>query len=162
MRLLSLFFVSIFFFSSCDEETNSTDVVIFKGITTTDFQGVVISADPDDWKLYEHWINKESALFNEKYVNVCDTINNQYAAISFPNPCNGAFILHFDKPDSCRLAYRLVDKNFKVLRTNDSVYADLLYINLLSDSLPAGIVRMYYKFYGQGCELRGHGDIQIE
>jgi hypothetical protein len=48
-----------------------------------------------------------------------------------------------------------------VLLSQDSVFSngiafDLNYLNIRNDT-----VRIYYKFLGQDCELKGHGDILI-
>ncbi len=144
-----------------DTTDTTTDVIVFKGIRVTDTNGKVYENDLSDWTLTEAWTDKENSLFVEKKVNLCDTSNSIYGISSYPNPCNGNFNLHISKPIETRFAFRIVDRNFNVLLSQDSVFSngiafDLNYLNIRNDT-----VRIYYKFLGQDCELKGHGDILI-
>jgi hypothetical protein len=150
---------------SCEKENtdnNKMDTITFNGITKTTINGELISQDASDWKLQESWTDKETSLFIEKKDNSCIPENNNYSIISYPNPCDGIFNLHISKPDGCRLAFRIVDKNFNVLLSQDSVFSTSLGINLNDSGISNDTVRIYYKFFGSDCELKGHGDIKIE
>ncbi len=66
------------------------------------------------------------------------------------------------KPEDSRLALRIVDQDFNVLISLDSIYVSTLSFNLTSLNVSNEIVRVYYKIFGEECELRGHGDIKVE
>ena len=67
--------------------------------------------------------------------------------------------MNIDLLDNNRFSYRLVDKNFNVLRAYDSIYANVLQFNFENLDLFNDTVRLYYKSTLDGCEFRGHGDI---
>ena len=162
-----IFIISIitFLIFSCEKENvdnNKTDTILFNGITMTTVNGELISQDMSDWNIQESWTDKESSLFDEKKDNSCILENNNYSIISYPNPCEGIFYLHIAKPDESRLAFRIVDRNFNVLLSNDSIFSTSLAISLNDSGISNDTVRIYYKFLGSDCELKGHGDIKIE
>ncbi len=152
--------------SSCERNNTVTkikdpDVIIFKGITQTDNNGWVMTNDATDWVISELWNEKENSLFPESNVSSCDTSNDSFTVYSYPNPCYGVFSLIITKPAESRFAFRIVDRNYNVLLSLDSVYSNGLSIDVRGFNIVNDTVRMYYKFFNPDCELKGHGDIKI-
>jgi hypothetical protein len=160
MIFLSIF--SILAFSCKKENGDKNQSFVFSGITSTNNTGEIISLDTNDWKTIETWTNNENSLFTEKKELWCISTTINYSIIAYPNPCNGIFNLHISMPDEARLAFRIVDKDFKVLVSRDSIFSTSMAINLSDLNISNDIVRIYYKFFGPDCELKGHGDIKIE
>lgn len=144
---------------SCEEDSSTTDRTTFEGITKVDINGQLISEDKSDWTFQESWNSRETALFVEAK-QPCVANNNSYI-IAYPNPCKDAFAIRLENPLRYIVSYRIVDNNFNVLRHQDSVSANNLYFDIDDLKVTNGMVRVYYKFSGQECELKGHGDIQI-
>lgn len=147
---------------SCEKEKeeSNTNEIIFEGISITDVYGGLSSQDTTDWNLNDIWMDKENSLFTEKKDNKCSS--DEYSIISYPNPCDGIFLLRLTKPDDSRFAFRVVDKDFNVLVTQDSIMSNSIAISLEGFNVSNEIVRIYYKYFGMDCELKGHGDIKIE
>lgn len=153
------------FIISCegDDATDTKpNTIVFNGITMTDNNGWVIKNDPNDWKLAETWTEKENSLFVEKMTNTCNAENTDYKVVSYPNPCYSKFNLYISKPTDSRYAFRIVDRNYNVLLSQDSVFSSGLSINVQGFGITNDTVRIYYKILGPDCELKGHGDIKIE
>jgi len=163
-RLIVLFIVTPLIIISCDKEKddNNIDEIVFSGITMRDNVGNTLSQDTNDWQLHDNWTDKENSLFFEKMNGICSTEDYDYYIISYPNPCSGMFFLHLSKPNYSRLAFRIVDKDFNILLSRDSITSTCIAINIGEFNVSNEIVRIYYKFFGQNCELKGHGDIKIE
>lgn len=169
--IISLFVIFILIIigvmTSCEEDNviavTKPDTIVFKGITVTDNNGWVIQNDPDDWTLTETWTEKENTLFVEKKMTLCDNGNSAYVIHpAYLNPCRNQFNLSFTKPAGSRFAFRIVDRNYNVLSSNDSISGNAVAINVQNFNVKNDTVRMYYKFLGPDCELKGHGDIKIE
>lgn len=149
--------------SNCKQENVSPQIekkIYFTGLTKTDIAGDIITNDATDWKANDTWVKQESDLFTSSYQTTCNPSHN-YKIIAFPNPGNGIFFLFIDKTPSTRVALRLVDENFKVLISNDSITQT----NIAFDAQRFGIkdtVRLYYMFIENNCEFKGHGDILIQ
>ena len=139
-----------------------SEFVIFTGITETNENGMKISDDITDWKFDDEWILMEEELFTENSSNVCDFNSEDYTIIAFPNPCDNDDIvsLHCDVPENKRVEFRIVDENFNVLLSKDSVSTSI-WIDIESLNINIEIIRIYYKVIGDNCELKGHGDIQV-
>ncbi len=163
-RLAFLLPVLLIMIVSCEKEKkkDNSNEIVFEGITMTDEFGNLINRDTTDWKFTDNWTDKESALFSEKRDNICSIENLNYSIVVFPNPCNSIIRLDISKPESSRFAFRIVDKDFNVLVSHDSIYWGAIGITLEEFNISNEIVRMYYKILGENCELRGHGDIKIE
>lgn len=65
-------FIQLFFFIilviSCktnDLSTNSSDEIIFNGITMTNIYGEIIYKDINDWNFHDTWSEKEKNLFGK-------------------------------------------------------------------------------------------------
>jgi hypothetical protein len=146
------------FISSCK---NDEKLIKFEGITKTDATGSLISKDETDWNFEENWINQENILFTEKKDISCNTGSFAYSIKAFPNPCKDIFFLHISKQETDRFAFRIVNNDFDVLASYDSIYSSGIAINLSEKNVNNSIVRIYYKVFGEDCELKGHGDIQV-
>lgn len=165
MKKLSILLpVLLFMIISCQKEKNkdTTDEIVFEGITMTDECGNFMSQDTTDWKFTDNWTDKENALFIEKRDNICNINDFKYSIIAYPNPYDGIFSMEILKPENSRLAIRMVDQDFNVLISNDSITSHVIALTFRDLNLSNEIVRIYYKILSEDCELRGHGDIQIK
>jgi len=143
---------------SCEEDNENS---IFKGITETNDNGESIgSADENDWNFSETWNETENLLFSENYETDCD-IDNSYHIIAYPNPCEDIVMLNFYVAENKRVAYRIVNNDYKVLFSTDSA-SSVMAFNLNFLNVNNEIIRVYYKVFGENCELKGHGDIKVE
>lgn len=133
--------------------------ITFKGIVNRDAKGIPYSEDADDWNFKDKWVEQELSLFG-KSLNTSCQLPESYGIIAYPNPCIDKIAIHVNKPDSVRLAVRIVDKNFNTLLSKDSLYAKINVIDLATLSIK-DTVRIYYKFMDKSCEFRGHGDVVI-
>jgi len=161
MRILVIvFLIGMILFLSCKKENDNN--TIFTGITVTDNVGRISSRDTTDWKLFENWSEKENSLFDDNLNSACSTGDFDYSIIAYPNPCSGIINLHISKPETMRLAFRVVDKNYNVLITQDSLYSSTIAFNFSYIHISNETVRIYYKLYGESCAFRGHGDLKIK
>ncbi|MHC1774907.1 MAG: hypothetical protein AB9834_05775 [Lentimicrobium sp.] len=156
--------ILLFLLVSCekDKKNGNSDEIAFEGISITDDYGNLIFQDTTDWKFTENWSETESSLFSEKRDKTCTPENYDCSIVIYPNPCNSVFRFDIAIPDSSRFAFRIVDKDFKVLVSHDSIPRGAIGVTLTDFNLSNEVVRMYYKVLADNCELRGHGDIQIE
>jgi len=140
---------------------NSVDKLIkFNGITARDLVGAPIgNADPDDWNFNDKWIENELSLFGTSLSEDCP-LPESYRIMAYPNPASSQVEVYIDKPDSARIAIRVVDRNFKVLMAADSLYAKSARFDFSKFEVQ-DTVRVYYKIINKSCEFRGHGDIFI-
>ncbi len=147
---------------SCEKGKNdeNQDNIVFGGITCTTYEGIIISKDTNDWKLNEFWNVNEVSLFVNQMENHCNNNDLEYSIIAYPNPCGGIFYLDISKPEESLFAFRIIDKEFNVLMSKDSIRTSIA-ISLNDFGLMNDTVRIYYKFLGHECELNGHGDIKI-
>ncbi len=135
---------------------------LFSGITETNSIGEKITDDKTDWKFDDTWNISEQSLFSKSYNNLCSTDTGNYTAIAFPNPCNDIVRLHFSVPKDKQIAFRIVDNNYNILVSQDTVDTDTdIWVNIKQLNISNEIIRVYYKIFGENCELRGHGDIQV-
>lgn len=156
MKNTILVFTLLIGISSCVKNPLS---ISFDGITRTDNYGVVLSNDPTDWTFDDTWRQKEADLFTSSYKKGCAPAGNN-KIIAYPNPCSGVFQLSVQMPAAGRLELRLVDKNFRVLASSDSISNQT--IGLQVGNGVKGTVRLYYKLIDGDCEYRGHGDILVQ
>jgi hypothetical protein len=133
----------------------------FSGVTQTDKFGTVVGkADSSDWRLDDKWVDKEKALFNATY-NDGGSLPENLSVVFFANPCRGQSVLYIKKDTTVRLSVRLVDKEFNVLFSKDSIYDNKLLLDLNSLAMN-DTVRLYYKFIDdKNNEFKGHGDIHL-
>jgi hypothetical protein len=148
--------------SYCKDDNSDTAVeskIYFTGLEQTDYNGYLITIDSTDWGFKDIWLEQESALFNTHYGSNCvQSLNDQ--VIAYPNPCNGVFYLSFQKSDATAINLRLVDQDFKVLLSMDTLNNSN--IAVATSSFVKDTVRLYYRFIENNCEFRGHGDILIK
>ena len=167
--IIKTFFACIilsFLFLTCSKEESGVnsiveDKITFNGISERDPTGVPVrEADPDDWNFKDTWAAQELALFGKGYGSDC-MLPEAYNIMAYPNPIIDKVVIDAGKPESVRLAIRVVDRNFKVLLALDSIYSK----STMLDFSKFGIqdtVRVYYKYIDNSCEYRGHGDILIK
>lgn len=132
----------------------------FDGITERDNLGNLISSDYTDWNFNDNWSNRESNLFESNFGNQCNTDTGNFSVIGYPNPNNGLFTLYFDLPTTYTYSFRIVDGSFKIIYSMDQLNSPNISCNL--SNYKSQTVRVYYKIFGNNCELRGHGDLQIQ
>jgi hypothetical protein len=145
------------FTSSCEKDTEEN---LFTGITESNEFGETISVDETDWNLTENWNETENSLFSESFDNLCSTDSEYYLLSAYPNPCDDIAMLKFIVPDDKRVAFRIVDKDYNILVSQDNASSDIA-INFEYLKVQNDIVRVYYKIFGESCELNGHGDIKV-
>ena len=108
--------------TACVKENKDavSDKIYFKGITKRNDMGELISNDTSDCRFDDKWSTKEDNLFSVKYKSSdqkCTTVIGLY-----PNPIQDIFRLYLTNPAQSRLSVRLVNKDFKVIFKNDSIF----------------------------------------
>lgn len=171
-KVLTITCFALLIFLGCKEKEPDTplpapEYPTFSGITSTDLLGVVIGAgDSTDWTLNDTWVAEEKALFADinDYAQGCPPDTGIGVFPVFPNPDNGVFTLSTTQSTGTRVAYRIVDQNFNLLSTSDSLEADTLQFNLPNAGSPTQpLIRMYYMFVvGDSCAYLGHGDYHYQ
>jgi len=156
-----LFYVGLMLvplFASCNTSKPKSEK--FTGITQMDNFGTVQGIqDTTDWRCNDSFTDKENALFPESSAEPCKLVS--YKTIFYPNPCRKKSTLYFVKDPSVRVAFRLVDKDFNVIMSKDSIYNSPLEFDLSSFKTD-DTIRLYYKFITKDkCEYNGHGDIFV-
>ena len=154
--------ISIVFFIGCETRDINPDesIIYFNGITKTDINGAIISNDTTDWRMDDTWSMKESDLYSSVSQPMCSSQDSN-KIIAYPNPCNGIFALHIEKELTSRIELRLVDQDYNILISNDSILENNIQLNAGTFGIK-DTVRLYYKFVSDNCELKGHGDIIIQ
>ena len=157
----AVFIVSLIACSKDKEDAKKDSKIIFKGITMMDEMGNSLSnPDTTDWRFDDKWTTEEEDLFAVKNAN-----SNQKCLttiILYPNPFQDVFRINLNNfPNSSRMSVRLVNKDFKVLLKNDSIYGSIYFWP--SDVSSYDTLRLYYKLTDPlNFEHRGHGDILIK
>lgn len=163
MNKTAVFLILMILISSCKEKADNPRAeskIYFTGLTQTDNIGWPITVDSTDWKTNDTWVKQEADLFTSTYQTDCiQAFDNKI--YQYPNPCSGTFILSFSKPETTRLELRLVDKNFKLVFSVDSIIGNTVQFNANAFGIK-DTLRLYYKFIENNCEFRGHGDILIK
>ncbi|WP_159476091.1 hypothetical protein [Dyadobacter sp. 3J3] len=164
MKKVILIVILGFTFFSCNQNdpgdlVKTPEKISFSGILVRDERGLPLSeVDPDDWNIKDTWVEQEMSLFGSNLKTNCPATD--YEIIGYPNPTRGQTAIHVYKPDSVRLAIRIVDKNLKTLFAKDSLYSKINLVDFSAFGI-TDTVRVYYKFINGGCEFRGHGDVVI-
>ena len=160
MKALLVSVILLLIFASC-RENSCNPLSAFTGVTTRDASGTLIEDDPVDWKLNEtNWGPAEEQLFDSTYSTDC-LASSKYTIIAYPNPTSGAFNVMFSKGDYAKVDLRLVDFDCRTLISINGIEDNSIGLEP-SGFGQKGVVRLYYKFIEDGCEVRGHGDIRIE
>jgi hypothetical protein len=146
--------------AGCNKSTGPK--LIFEGVTEMDkFGAVVGKADSTDWRTDEVWTEKEKQLFKTTY-NEKGTSATKLKVMFYPNPCRGKSVLFLTKDSTTKLALRIVDKDFNVVMSSDSITDKALQLDL-SSLAQYDTVRMYYKLIdAQKNEFKGHGDVVLK
>jgi len=154
--------MNLFLCVSCENGEDASKKIDFKGITERNENATLQSRDTTDWRLDDEWNETEHTLFEETAEKPCNSVTDSFFILAYPNPCGSVLRIDLYKPDTMRLAYRIVDSNLDILMARDSVYSNSFVINANSLGGSNDIVRMYYKLIDRNCELKGHGDIKLE
>ncbi|PWJ43701.1 hypothetical protein [Sediminitomix flava] len=159
MRFLLFFIVSSFFLTSCGSNNNTR--FKFEGFTYRDPVGNILSIDPTDWNFTDNWNSQEHALFEESK-QTCILNNDMLRILAFPNPIVSDFNLQIDKNNESLFSYRVVDQNFNLYFSGDSITDQSIRFKLKENiDVKGNILRVYYKVIEENCEYIGHGDIEI-
>lgn len=150
-------------FIGCDKD-KECDLPLFSGIAWTNVNGEPMSnPDPDDWTIDDEWNDTEENLFDSDLETNC-TPSFDYWISAYPNPIpdynNSFFSLAIGKDSITAVELRIVDRLCNVIHSIDNNVAHNIAFNLQGHE--GETLRLYYKFIKDGCEFRGHGDIQIE
>lgn len=158
-KILSLCLILLIIFMSCNKDQ---DEINFEGITSRDEQGVLIYNDPDDWRLNDTWVAAESSLFSDNQNINCENDFESYSIKASPNPCKDFIIINKTNPINSQFSLRIVDQDFNLLFSNDSLNNASYRIDINGLNRSNQVIRLYYKFHGEACVYKGHGDIEIE
>lgn len=155
-------------FESCkkDTENNENKTIIFDGITTTDNTGFLTGFyDSTDWSKDDNWVDIEKELFTDfnKFNYEC-LMDSLVEIIAYPNPFDDMVIIHIDGDSTTRIDYRIVNKEFGIIVSQDSIYnTQIAFTFKDTDTQPDEIFRVYYRIVVENdCAFIGHGDIQIK
>lgn len=167
MTVILLSFILII--GSCKKNVSKPDStkIIFEGITTTDIFGQYTGFyDSTDWRQDDSWQSKEKELFTdyESYNYYC-SINSNIQIVGYPNPVvHYMFMLYLVKDSSTRVDFRIVNQNFEILASYDSIYSQqiaMTFKDIITEH--DSIIRIYYRLVKvDNCGFIGHGDILIK
>ncbi len=163
MKKILLYATIVFCTFSCGKEnnTNGIDPIIFNGFSFIEENGHIVSEDPTDWLTNDKWNSSELGLFGLSALPIFCT-NPLAAPISaYPIPNNGKFFFQNGISSSARMELRIVDKNYKKLYSNDSIYNNTYALDL-TGKVKLDTVRIYYRIIEKTCELHGHGDVFVK
>lgn len=145
---------------------NTSQFPVFSGYTATDMNAVPMgSADTTDWTHDNSWLTSEKNLFPQLQ-NMTSNFE-PYASIymfpAFPNPISATTNFLLSKESDVRFSFRVVNKNFNVLLSQDSMYSSTFALNTAGlTSSTDTMVRIYYLFErNDSCLFKGHGDLKI-
>lgn len=154
MKKSILFLVAfIALFSSCKKEQTT-----FSGVTYRDENGNQIGGTPDseDWHLNDNWNSQEQSLFSGSSNSLCSS-SSSIQVMAYPNPNNGIFSVNANIDSTQTISFRIVNQNYEILNSRNVSSSNVMFNVNASNQ----IVRVYYKIIGNGCEYRGHGEVQI-
>lgn len=163
MKKIFLYATVVFCTFSCAKEntTNGVDPIIFNGFSFVEENGNVVSEDPTDWLTNDKWNSSELGLFGLTTAPTYCTNTLAAPIIAYPIPCNGKFFFQNGISSSSRMELRIVDKNYKKLYSNDSIYNNT-YAFDITGKVKFDTVRIYYRIIEKTCELHGHGDVYVK
>ncbi len=169
-HLFLLLSISLLLLNCKKEKVNTSNSTgtypLLSDYTATDNYGVSMGkTDATDWNNDLNWLSSEQNLFSNfgsliKTVNPYNTISFKPA---FPNPTGSNVNFYFVKPSNVKFYYRLVNKDFKVIQSGDSILYDVFKM-AISDIVSKSdtMVRMYYYFErNDSCLYKGHGDLKV-
>ena len=164
LKLILLALVTLCMACDKEEDKEECNLPSFTGISWTDVNGQQLSAaDPDDWTIDDEWNLTESDLFDSALQTNC-TPSFDYFISAFPNPVpeynNGAVWVYIGKDSLTSSEIRIVDKNCNIIHSRNNEFAHNIVFNLTGHE--GDTLRLYYKLIKDGCEYRGHGDIEVE
>lgn len=162
MKKFFILFIFLIPICACIEDDNDENKIEFTGISEYNEDGAVNGElDNTDWNFNDEWEEQEQNLFGDLSLDICTYDESSFSIMAFPNPCTDKVNLNVLLPFNTSIMIKLVDKDFNVIYENDEVVSSRLQISMDYFDLENEIVRVYYKMIGESCELRGHGDIQV-
>ena len=158
---------------SCGPKDNTDpipDYPTFSNYSGTDNNAQpTTSADTDDWNLNDLWVGNVVSVipYISDYGNPCETDQVSSVSPAYPNPTLGTFILTFNIDQNSSVAYRVVNQDFDILASGDTLKttSNPLNINIdISNQVVSNeLVRVYYAIIKNNtCSFKGHGDIKIQ
>lgn len=174
MKLRNLIFIAlcsvyILLSGSCKDKnsnpSSNSSTPIISGYTATDNNGNLNGlVDNSDWTFTSDWVGQEFDLFEYS-----DSINYflQDSTIvmhpAFPNSNSGIFHLNYQKETHTYFNIRVINKNWEVLISADSIVGNNIALDVQGLVDNSGeMVRVYYMFTkNDSCLYKGHGDIQL-
>ena len=175
-KTLSLLLLALVLFQSCgndDDDNNqmcgsvAVTIPTFSGYVSVDNFGnpTNVETDPSDWRLDDTWSSSEQALFSD-YANFndnCPTDSNLVVFPAYPNPTATNLVgLASNLDNNSRLRVRVVDQQFNVLHSQDSITNNNVNLNFSTVSPNDDFVRVYYMVVqNENCIYLGHGDIRL-
>lgn len=161
-KMILLALVALYSFSCTKETTNqTTETIAFNGFSFIEENGNIVREDPTDWLTSDKWNSTELGLFGLKAIPALCTNTLAAPVTAYPIPSNGNFFFQNGISSSARMEIRIVDKNYKKLYSNDSIYNNT-YAFDLTGKVKSDTVRIYYRIIEKTCELHGHGDLFIK
>lgn len=144
-----------------------TNYPLFTGYTSTDNNGAPTwLTDSTDWTNDTSWISSEKSLFPQYLYLTHDF--EPYSSIQFhpayPNPTTSTTNFYLTKATDIRLSFKVVNSNFNVIASSDSIYSNSFGVNTAAIISPVDtMIRIYYIFErNDSCLYKGHGDIKID
>lgn len=169
---LLLFVFMIFSASDCEKEDEvpmpepeTPERIRFEGVSLTDANGNALSQeDTTDWRVDDEWEAEEMALFEEgASLPLCSADGETKVFAVWPNPASRQFAFGFRITNPISADFRLVDQDFNLLLSHDTLqFTNPGFNQLEFDATSLAIrdtVRMYYQFSTSNCVFRGHGDL---
>ncbi|MDR6193880.1 hypothetical protein [Siphonobacter sp. SORGH_AS_0500] len=141
------------------EKEETPKKIYFTGITESNDVGIIARRDTTDWRFNDTWVEQEAKLFPTAGEASCTQAHN-HNIFAFPNPNKGLIKLNITKLQATQVQIRLVDKEFKVILSRDSIPNGINIFDLTA-SAPKDTLRLYYKFIDGSCVYKGHGDILV-
>lgn len=158
MKRFFLLLIVLYTFSGCKKEGD--DIYIFEGILNRSDVGEPMGGDLTDWLINDStWSDQEAALFSTSNSTNC-TPTFPYYIEGFPNPCTYKHTIMFLADSASNFEYRLV--NNRLMSLEVPFTASKGKVEFDTRGVSPGMYRLYYKFTKNGCEFRGHGDIQVK
>ena len=152
--------------SSCKKQSskNLDDEITFNNISRTGENGIPLAEpDSDDWIFHASKDTEQEifySLANTTYN--CQSISDSLISIgpAYPNPCINYFTLYINNPSQAAIDIRLVDKEFKVIKSIDSTRNNSIIFDVTTFA-KNNIHRVYYRVKVKDCFWIGYGDVLI-
>jgi len=121
--------------------------------------------DPSDWTNDTNWVSSEENLFPQFQNLITDFAPYPNIQIfpAYPNPTASVTNFQLSKDSDVRFSFSVVNENFNVLASSDSLYTNAFALNTTGIASAADtMIRVYYYFErNDSCLYKGHGDLRI-